>query len=508
MGMNAMNGVINIVTRTAGKTKGWFASVGSGSEDNVNTSLRYGGSSKGGKVDYRVYSKFFHRGDTLQTPTLDSGDTWKSFRGGARVDINASQRDTVSLFGDVFTLRSMQLINANFPTPGPGTTVTDPVDGSGGFILGRWERAFSGKSNSALQVFYDRNNRSELFGQGNWGMADLDFQHRYQWSSKNELAWGFGVRHNSGEAQGNEGKTRYVPSNFSENIFNLFLQDEYKLVPDKLAFTAGVRLLDSSAAKLGVQLTGRLNWTPTKTRTLWAGVSRSVHTSSFLDRSVQLEFPIPSTAPLPVSGRIGAAPGFDSEVAVSYEAGVRQSFGGLLIADAAGFVTHYDDLKQTSQGSPFREGNRLIQPFWWLNSGSATTSGAEFSTKWNLHSRWNLTANYTFFQIGGTGRSYLPGAPTTSDTSPKHQFFGRSSLTLPKHLNWDTSVQYVSRLASGIPSYTRVDTRLARAVREMGEWSVGFFNILDPHHPEYAPEDYSRRTLIQRSFYVRAVWGK
>ncbi len=334
-GANAVNGVINIITKSATETQGLLATAGGGSEEKGFGSLRYGGKI-GEDFSYRVHGKGFRR-DGQFTPHLSDVDDWQMGQGGFRTDWSLSERDKLTFQGDIYKGYSgLRTQVSSFSAPF-STIVERDTDLSGMNLLGRWNRTLSETSNLALQIYYDRTFRREPTFQEERNTVDFDFQHRFKIAGRQELIWGLGYRFTKGDTE--SVPTLVIsPRNRADNLFSAFLQDEIVLVEDLLRLTVGSKFEHNDYTGFEFQPSGRLLWTPAARHVLWASFSRAVRTPSRVDRDIAA-----SSAPFSRASFFRAPPR-------QQRFRVRKSFG--LRAR----------LSDTADGSPFCRSGRFLQP--------------------------------------------------------------------------------------------------------------------------------------------------
>ena len=197
-GPNAINGVINIITKSSTETHGTYATVGSGNVEQGFASFRQGGASASG-LNYRVYGKAFTRAPAYHLDHRNFDD-WRSGQGGFRMDWGSADKNAFSLQGDIYKM--------TFGESVVGTSYTAPfsrlfdanADLSGGNILGKWSRTFSKTNNIQVQAYYDRTNRREP----NFGDVrdtfDVDFIQHLR-AGRHDFTWGAGARFSFGRNQ-------------------------------------------------------------------------------------------------------------------------------------------------------------------------------------------------------------------------------------------------------------------------------------------------------------------
>jgi iron complex outermembrane recepter protein len=499
-GANAVNGVINIITKSAKDTQGVYAEAGGGSEPLDSAGLRYGGP-LGADTQFRVYTRYFDRGDEVQTDGNSAADSWHQGRAGFRIDSDASAQDKLTVQGDFYDSHE------NEPTGGT-------ADSSGSNLLGRWTRTLSSDSELSLQSYFDQTHLADPAPPiMTAGMAispagtfyddlttyDTDFQHRLRLDARDELTWGLGFRHTH-DAVVNAPSLGFFPTVLDQNLYSAFVQDEFRLKPN-LSFTLGTKLEHNDYTGFEFEPDARISWTLSSSQNLWAAVSRAVRTPSRIDHDLT-----EGTPPYLVILKGGSD--FTSETLIAYELGYRAQLTSKFTTSISTFYNQYDDVRSTSF-TP----NTII-PLYFANNLEGDTYGAEFSGNYQVTEAWSLHAGYTLLRENlrvKPGQFDLSNA-TNETADPKHQFSIRSSLNLPKRVELDANLRWVDTLLINngptlgtVPSYFELDTRLAWHAGERFELSLTGENLLHGHHPEYGFPGPTR-VEIQRSAYGKLVW--
>ena len=518
-GANAVNGVINIITKRAQETQGGLITVGGGTEERGFGSTRYGGKI-GEKAAYRVYGKYFNRSGLVNAAGNDANDSQNALRGGGRVDWQLNARDALTLEGDIYQshLRENPVAISLFAPFAP--PINRPGDFSGGSLLGRWTRAFSVRSDMELQLYYDRFSRDIFQLDGGIDTFDADFKHHIAIGKRQDIVWGFGarlVRHASNDSSAPP--VRFIPAKESIRLFSVFAQDEITLVKDRLGLVLGSkvehskRLMDTSA-EFNVEPSVRMLWTPRSHQTIWAAVSRAVRTPARSDTDIRgniLAFPGSDGTPniLAFFGNRN----FKSETVLAYEAGYRVQPNSKLSLDTAFFYNLYDRLQTFEPGVPFFEADpqpaHVIIPMVFSNLMRGKTYGAEASVNLNVTNGWRLAGAYSLLRM--QMRPYAESLDSNAKQgiegrSPQHQFQLHSYLRLPRNFELDASLYHVSQLPySQVPSYARLDVRFGWRLGEGVEISAGGQNLLDGRHAEFAGNDAAiLSSQVKRSAYGTA----
>jgi len=498
-GANAVNGVINIVTKSARQTQGGFATGGGGTEERAFGGIRYGGRI-GENLYYRGYGKGFDR-DAGFNPSGPEYDAWRTGQSGFRTDWDASPRDALSVQGDVYAGQSGQRTPVAIFRPPFRTVLTEDSDLSGANLLSRWTRSFGPRSDLALQAYYDHTYRRDPSFLEVKNTGDLDFQHRYRLTSWQEVIWGLGYRLDNDRTEGISG-VRFDPADRDLNLFSAFVQDEFTLVPNRFRVTVGSKFEHNDFSGFEVQPSGRILWTPSAEHTVWGAAARAVRTPSRIEHDLA-EVTVPGGGSPPVFPRLVGNENFVSEKVVDYEVGYRVRPLARLFVDLVSFYNRYDDLLSIEPGRPFPEPApgvpHLVLPFVIHNRLHGESYGVELAADAAVTDWWRLNAAYTYLDI--RLRHDPDSADRFSDAaagaSPHNQLTARSLMNLPAHFELDTVVRYVDNLPTQqVGSYVDADVRVARRFGRSLELSVVGQNLAHDHHREFAGG-----TEVQRGVY-------
>jgi len=516
-GANAVNGVINIITKNSKSTQGGVVSAGGGSED-AHGLIQYGGRI-GRKGTYRVFSGYDSYNNLFDAPEGPgdqqlAADGWHLTHGGFRSDWDLSGRDALTVEGDLQGGGEGQTINSFVSLAPPVVgTFNDPVRPGGGSITGRWTHTFSGRSDTALQVYYDGVNRTELGVRELWHTFDVDFQHHLLLGSRQELVWGAEYRSTTDNILPGYAVSMNPPSR-AVNLASAFIQDEFTLA-DSVRLTLGSKLEHNSYTGFEAEPDARLVWSPTAEQAVWLAVSRAVRQPSRADANVHYNAAaLPGPDGLNTLVTVFGNPDFQSEDLIAYEAGYRAQPASRVSVDFATFYNVYQHLRTTEPGTPTFELSpsppHILIPELFANKMHGQTYGAEVSADWSVVDRWKLTGSYSWLQMNlhlDPGSHATTAVLAATGQNPQHQFQVRSYLSLPRRIDFDTAVYYVGRLpAFSVPSYTRVDARLAWNASESVVLSLVGQNLLDDHHLEFGGIDRIDPTQAKRSVYGEITW--
>ncbi|HXR15354.1 MAG TPA: TonB-dependent receptor [Terriglobales bacterium] len=513
-GANAVNGVINIITKKASETKGGTVVAAGGNLDQGLGMVQYG-DSLGQRTDYRIYTKYSNLDHLPGLGGTAGGDGWHVLRGGFRTDSRVSAKDTVTVQGDLYggDESTPALFLPSVLSPGH-EDIERTTNLSGGSIQSDWDHIYSARSATLLQVSFDRYKRNDVIGEERSTLA-LDFQHHFAWGNRQDVVWGAGYTYSRSDTQGNL-TFSLNPADQNLQLFSTFFQDEIALLPDKLYLTLGTKLEHNIYSGFTLMPNARVSWTPSARHMFWAAVSKAERTPNESDTAVRDNlqgFPGPGGTPVLVA--ILGNPHFKNEGLIAYELGYRVEFSTLLSMDVATYYNDYSHQETSQATSPFFEATpsppHLVDPLTIGNLRYGEAHGLEMAINWKVTDRWTLSPGYAFEQI----HMHLdPGSDDSQSvlyaevSSPVHSAQLRSHLNLTHGFAWDASAYFVDRLQSGnIPSYTRLDTGLSWRWTEGLSMSVVGQNLVKDRHLEFLDDSETvRSTLVKRSAYAKLTW--
>jgi iron complex outermembrane receptor protein len=473
-GANAVNGVINIQTKSARDTQGALVTGGGGSLLNGFGGVRYGGKI-GEDLYFRIYGTGFDRDNTVLPNGSEGTNAWYMGQGGFRMDWLPPSGDVLTVQGDGY--------GSSFEQPMPGDGSTD-----GQNVLGRYTHILGERSDFTLQTYWDRTRRviPNSFTE-TLNTFDVDFQHRFPIGERQDFIWGTGYRLMADQT-GHGNNLAFVPNDRNMQLFSAFLQDEIALVPDRVKATIGTKLEHNDFSGFEVSPSGRLAWTPSDRQTIWGAISRPVRSPSRIDTDIRF----PANAPFLIVGN----PEFDSEKLVAYELGYRIRPCESLSLSFSGFYNDYSDIRSISTND-----------FIISNNNKAEEWGLEFSGNFQVTSFWRLRGGYTYLNkhVSVQSGSSDLNSGRAEGNDPENDFVLQSMLDLPCHFELDAVFRYVDVLPSpNVPSYVSADLRLAWRPVPSLELSIVGQNLLDNQHPEFGAA--ATRQEIPRSVYGKVTW--
>jgi iron complex outermembrane receptor protein len=522
-GANAVNGVINIITKKAKDTQGTMVIAGAGTEERGFGSVRYG-STLGEDAHYRVYAKYFDRDEYVDAEGDDASDDWDMWRTGFRLDWEKSGSNAITLQGDIYDGESSDVDNS--PTP-HSSSAKDENAFCGAHILARWDRSFSEVHGFRLQLYWDWSDYDALSTNEVRHTIDVDFNHTFRLGQDHEVVWGLGYRLSHDDLEGSPTGS-FDPRSRNDQLFSCFIQDEISFLNDRLHFIFGSKFEHNDYTGFEYQPSSRLIWTPNPLNSLWMAISRAVRTPSRSEQDVTVRFErLTPNHPLnpifiPIAVEAKGDRDFDSEEVISYEIGYRASLREWLALDIAAFYTDYDNLRTGEVKRPFFERTprplQLVVPFVMKNQGEGETYGVELSLECRLRDWWHLQAAYGALEmqlhtqidrttlIGKVMAAELEGA---EDKAPHHLVSLRSSMDLGEDFEVDLWLRYSDSLPDeDINSFITLDARLGWKPFRGLEIAIVGHNLLDDRHPEFGT-DYAvltPSTEIERGVYGKITW--
>jgi len=509
-GSNAVNGVINILTKKAQDTQGAFIQSGGGTHEKDFSNARVGGRI-GQDLYYRVYGKWFERGPG-DLPNGIAGDDWRQGSGGFRMDYDASKSDAMTFQGDNYNGYSGDMTTLPVPTPPYSQTYVSDGHISGNNFLYRWIHTTDEDRDWTFQAYYDRvlRNYTDQKFETNRDTADFDFQNRFPLGERNKIIWGFEYKFWQDTVQGDPFFVSFVPESRYDKVLSFFLQDQITLREDRLYLIGGSKFEYNDYTNFEFQPTVRLLWTPTERHSIWCAVSRAVRTPSLFNEDARLRLTPISINPVPVFPMIIGNPGVQSEDLLAYELGIRVQPTERFSWDLALFYNKYDDLMGVMQGKAYPSPPGYILPLNYQNVVWGESYGAELALNYKINQQWRMQMAYTYLNLF---LHTVPGATslTKKGDNPNNQVYAQSSWDIGHNWEFDLIGRYVDALISTpqtIPNYFVMDARLAWHARKNLELSVVGRNLLLGSHYEFNSDTTSGMiaTQVAPEVYGQVTW--
>lgn len=509
-GANAVNGVINIITKKAADTQGSLVTGGGGTQPQGFGTLQFGGKIKD-TASYRVFAKYLNADHFPNLDGQNADDGWHFLHTGFRVDASVATKDSLTMQGDIYTGEEGATIVHSSLSPPENINVQEVAALSGGNILSRWNHVFSSRSDAAVQFYFDRYERDGPESDEIRDTFDFDFQNHINLSDRQDLIWGAGYRHTDDYTVGTIDQA-FSPAGDGGHLINAFVQDQLTISPDRITLYLGTKIENNYFSRFDLEPSARLAWTPNTRQTFWVAVSRASRPPTRRDTGLNAAL---AAFPGPTEVALFGNPNMQTEHVVAYEAGYRTQLTDRFSLDLATFFNDYHGLESEERLPPFIDAAfsppLLVHPLSFGNKMYGTTEGVEAFVKWKLTNRWTLSPAYSFIQMHLHTDASSTDSVTVVDTqgsSPQHQAQLRSHFEMPFRSAWDTNAYFVGRLpAQGVASFTRLDTQLTWRLGERVELSVVAQNLLRDHHLEFNDQLQSvNSSQVKRSAFAKITW--
>ena len=513
-GANAVNGVINIITKNSQETLGGQVSAGGGNLDRFIGSIRYG-EKIGEDAAVRVYGNYRNRSNLDDLQGNPAPDEFESGRGGMRVDWDVSESNSLMFQGNLFEGEFAGKTSDAVTSLAPLTTsdvIEDTNVRTSDFIT-RWKHRFSDTSDMTLQFYYNHDHRnSRILQELSVDTYDIDFQHRFQIGSRHNMLWGLGHRYIHDSFRNSIGIS-YFPNSNLNYISSAFIQDKIALIQDELYLTLGSKFSINNFTGFEFQPSARLAWTPNERHTVWMAVSRAVRTPSRSGDSGRFNAAVVTLpGPTPALAVIQGQKDFESENVLATEVGYRLRPHEKLFFDVATFLNIFRDGHSFEVEAPFVNSSGVLElPIVSRNRLDGESFGVELAATWDVVDWWRLNGTFTWLQMD------LRKDPISTDQNvvgfegndPEFQWNIRSHIDLSSKWEFDQSLYFVDALQSQqVRSYFRLDLRLGWRPINNIEVSIVGQNLLDNQHQEWGNDriQTNDRNLVERSVFGKLVW--
>ena len=517
-GANAVNGIINIITRSATDTEGIVVTQSLGSETRARVSTSYG--LKIGpwntalRLHYASYDESIRNGQ-------GADDDWSTGRIGFRADRVLGNGDELSI--DLSAYSNEARDNYRIPVFEAPFIETRNADShtAGAYAVVGWSRTVSERSSWRIKAYFDDSHRDtgELTV-GELHTWDIDLLHQWQLSDRHQLVWGAGYRQHWDEFERGD-FVYFDPASRWYSVRNAFAQDQFTVIPDRLNITAGAKVEHNSFSGLSFAPSVRVAWTPNASNTAWLAFSRANRTPARGDQDLRAlgsvsEFITPTRRDTVVTVLLGSTR-FKEEEVRSFEIGYRANLGGRAQVDLATYRTEYDDLHTNELVTPRfdDELDRVVFPVSFANNMSATSQGVEVAIGAELATDWQVRATYTHTDIDVNVRGTYDEGTSWEYISPAHQFALRSSNKCPWDVLCDLQLRYVGEVGDYrggryIPqadAYWGLDLRFAKSLSERLEIALVGRDLLYDSHAEFrVPITPIVESDVQRGFSFSVRW--
>jgi iron complex outermembrane recepter protein len=506
-GANAVNGVINIITRSAEDTQGSYATAIVGDEDRGIFGYRYGGEF-GDQGFWRAYGKALSRDSFHLHGEGDSPDGWSMGRLGGRLDWSPNDRDSFTVDGGAYDGNQREIDRLVSPIPPYDATAKGTHETRGGHLLGRWSRVVSDRVHFDLQAYVDNSSRKADVFDHDHTTVDLDFQSRHQIGERHELMWGLGYRYLHTTFEGSPALDM-DPHHRSDPLFSVFVQDEIALHEDDVRLILGAKLEHNEFTNFEFQPSARLLWKVTEGHSVWGALSRAVRTPSIINRGIVAPIDVTPGVPPTITMLYGSED-YDAEDLLAAEIGYRLAARDDLSLDITAFHHRYDNLQSIDPGTPFFDGTNVIMPLYMDTNREGESYGVEAAARLDVTESWRLQASLTFMRFHEKlGKSAVNGIALDGESMvPDYIVHLRSYHDLTDTLEFDFGLYAVDGLHEmRVRNYLRSDVRFAWHPTEDFEFSLVAQNVCDPGHLEFGDEPFSTAFEVERSVYFRLSWS-
>lgn len=498
-GANAVNGVINIITKHSSNTRGNLASVLYGNEEQGTIGTRHGGQ-MGSNGSYRIYAKAFQRDASHQLTGGDTYDGWDGWRTGFRAD----WEDRFTLQGDAYRTDSQQK-RVDYSLTAPFMPIKEQnIRYEGINLLGRWAETRTNLSHFSVQAYIDWAKRDEPFNFiDDRTTYDLDAQYNFATRGIHEFIIGGGLRFLSDDKQGNR-NVEFSPQKRRDEVYSFFVQDKIALKPDTWFLTLGSKFEHNNFSGYETQPNIRLQWHPNAQQTFWSAISRAVRTPTAIEEDLTSTL---GTAP---NARIAIEPNnnFQPEELIAYEVGYRQQINPRLSIDLSSFYNDYQNLMTTSVQTPRVVTNNIdplhvFIPIQFTNNMQGTTRGFELATQWSATETMKITLTYSYLDLKLDAET--AAQKTAELLYPRHQAGLALFYNMGNQWTLDTSATYVDQLAT-TDSYIRWTLNLSKQLGKNVRVNLTGENLGDSQHQEFGSTSDINAGEIERSIFAKLSW--
>ena len=511
-GANAVNGVINIISKQSSDTLGTLVSAGSGNHEKALISARHGV-----QLYDNAYGRFYiqhNSRDSLvqKNDQRDANDDWKITKGGFRLDGNVGVSDSWTFQGDIFHGDNNQLVDVLIPTFPYSIEVEDAYDNDGFNLLTRWEHSFSKTNKIQTQIYYDYTKRGEKnFIEQKTGIFDFDFSHHLTAGEIHDIIWGVGYRSNDDTFK-NTFAVSITPDTLQTDLYSAFLQDEIEIITDKVWLTVGSKIEHNDFTGLEIQPNIRGLWRASEHHSYWASIARAVRTPSRIEDGGKILVGVippyqPGGTPQPFG--LTGTNNFESENLIAYEAGYRFSKSRQFSIDLSLFYNDYDELQTyfASQG---------IDTFF-VNAMEGESYGLEITTKWTPAEWLETELSYSYIELNMSDKdnTAFSSEGLTEQSSPQHQISASSLAKITKNVDFNIWLRYVDQIqrSSGtyfiqsyVDSYWNLDLNIIWTIKQGLELALVGQNLINSDRVEIVAEGYLRPTEVGQSIYAKLTW--
>lgn len=513
-GANAVNGVINIITKKAKDTEGSLIRLGVGNQEKFMAAARYGA-----QIGENTFGRLYVTGNDRDSNVLaesdgDAFDGWQTIQSGFRGDGSIGTKNDWTLQGDVYKNDGDQLI---FPywVDGPPYLTAKYADlkSSGANLLGHWQHQLAGDDKVSTQIYYDYSSRSVDLNL-EFHTLDAELQYETRLGERNEITVGTGYRRIKGD---NADTFRFQTPDRTDDLYSLFFQDAIQLINKELILTLGTKWEHNEFTGNEWQPSGRLAWKPVEHHTLWTALGRAVRTPSIMERDgrfVLAAYPTPSGTG--TTGFTGNKD-FHSESVLAYETGYRWQQSTTFSLDFAFFYNDYQEI-YTFSPRPSAQGLDMV----FINNGNGEGYGFEAEADWKAQTWLRFSLSYSFLESRFDWDNPLLSQDELKSflqqLTPRHQIGLRSAIDINHQWQINGWLRYIDAIegrgsldllkeeGTPIDAYFLFDCNLIWKQSKNMEVMFAGQNLLNSSQPQYVAELHTPLTEIERGFYVKMTW--
>jgi iron complex outermembrane receptor protein len=512
-GANAVNGVINVVTRSAFDTVGTRAFAGTGNELRTYAGVRQGVKLSDAAA-LRIYAMYRQADASVLPDGQSAEDSAHLGQGGFRLDWKPSATDALTVQGDFFAqsteyVRTLAMLNA---PPAYSILSRTPITSHGANALVRWRHEWSEKTYLEWQNYWDGRYRDRPQNTETLRTLDSDLVFGTAPDERQKITAGLGWRFLDGTL--GTKLFNYVPATLQTRLASAFIQDQIALSPDRWALTLGAKLEHHDFTGWAPQPTARLAYTPTPDLMFWGSIARAIRVPTWEEEIAAFDVvvypPGAFDATLPAAVRVFGNPNLKAEKLTAFELGARWKLAERVSFDLSSFAYNYlDYVMVTNTGASVQTAPPalvLTSPF--INGITGESYGGELAVRWEARDWWRWNASYSYVQIQLHTTQPDPFQFEQDETTtPHHTFRLQSDMHFGPAWELEMAGRYVGPVPYySIPSYTEMDARLTWKPKVNWQVSLVGRNLLHDHHAEYDSAVYRRLTELQRSLFCEIVW--
>ena len=498
-GANAVNGVINIITKSSHDTHENIVKVGKGNLFDHMLSVRHGGSVNT-RTSYRVYAQKQANRKTKDSLKPDSS---RLSQAGFRLDSHFNTENEWTIQGGVSHQESDDI---SMQTHAPSSLKSNTH-----YLSAHWQRTLGKDNKLNVKSYYNYEERTiSILNYRNY-IFDVEANHQFKLSENQSIIWGIGYRgvHSS---TGEPSLEKPIELNRTDHLFSAFIQDDIK-IKENVHLILGSKIEHNSYTGVELQPSIRVAWTPKKHQTLWAAVSRSIHTPSQINDNMNAVMLVPEAfnpyAPMQLQMNLTGNSELKSESVISYEMGIRHPISQNILWDTSFFYTDYKNLI-IFELPPHIDMERGVITLLGSQSNrmKGRIFGAESSLQWRT-GKWQFRLNYSYLNVQLDLEAFtFSDANSAEKENPEHQFSLFTSVDITPHLQAGMNLYHVSHLPEkGVDEYTNVDLHLLWDINKNVSLSVMGKNLFDKQKKEFYSHIYDPLvTEIPRSIYTELNW--